>query len=235
MIDFTNLPAQDKIYYRDDSVVIYCCDNREILPLFHDKSFDLVLTDPPYGVGLDYDIFDDTRKNVKQLVQDIIPACISKSQRVAVTSGVTNILLYPEPKWIICWFNRAGANRNPWGFSCWQPILVYGNDPYLGNGMGARQDFIEHNETSEKNGHPCPKPLRFWEKLLARTSVLPSDIVLDPFLGSGTTAVAAKILGRKCVGIEISEAYCKIAAKRCSQSVMQLEIPKEEPESLKLL
>ncbi len=49
------------------------------------------------------------------------------------------------------------------------------------------------------------------------------DLILDPFLGSGTTAYCAKKLGRKCIGIEIEERYCAIAAKRCSQSVMKLE------------
>ena len=51
-----------------------------------------------------------------------------------------------------------------------------------------------------------------------------SDVVLDPFLGSGTTAKQAKKLNRKCIGIEIEEKYCEIAAKRCSQSVMRLDI-----------
>src|SRR5208283_1858769 len=51
VLDFADLPAKDKIYYQDSNVVIYCCDNREVLPLFPDKAFDLVLTDPPYGIN----------------------------------------------------------------------------------------------------------------------------------------------------------------------------------------
>ncbi|MDD4873377.1 MAG: site-specific DNA-methyltransferase [Dehalococcoidales bacterium] len=70
--------------------------------------------------------------------------------------------------------------------------------------------------------HPTQKPddLMVW-----CLSFFPeADLILDPFLGSGTTALAAKILNRKCIGIEIEEKYCEIAAKRCCQSVMRLEV-----------
>ena len=48
------------------------------------------------------------------------------------------------------------------------------------------------------------------------------SIVLDPFLGSGTTALACQLLGRRCIGIEIEEKYCEIAANRCQQMVFKL-------------
>jgi len=67
----------------------------------------------------------------------------------------------------------------------------------------------------------------FPDKLVARVLngwSKPSDLILDPFLGSGTTAYCAKKLNRKCIGIEIEEKYCEIAAKRCSQSVMKLDV-----------
>jgi DNA modification methylase len=202
--------------------VIYCQDCLTVLPKIPDKAIDLVLTDPPYGIGCQYGQFIDTPDNVKMLVKKSIPICITKSKRVALTCGTRQITFYPESDWILCWFNRAGAGMNPWGFTCWQPILVYGKDPYLENSLGSRPDFIEHCESSEKNGHPCPKPIFFWEKLLARTSVKNSDIILDPFLGSGTTAVAAKQLGRRFIGIEIEEKYCQIAVERLRQEVLPL-------------
>ncbi len=70
-------------------------------------------------------------------------------------------------------------------------------------------------------GHPTGRPIDTISYIIA---MYDSQIILDPFLGSGTTAYCAKKLNRKCIGIEIEEKYCEIAAKRCSQSVMRLDI-----------
>jgi site-specific DNA-methyltransferase (adenine-specific) len=67
--------------------------------------------------------------------------------------------------------------------------------------------------------HPCEKPLPLLAFML-RVSTRPGDVVLDSFIGSGSTLEAARDMGRKAIGIEISEAYCEIAAKRLSQEVL---------------
>ncbi|MBT9133033.1 MAG: Modification methylase DpnIIB [Firmicutes bacterium] len=71
--------------------------------------------------------------------------------------------------------------------------------------------------------HPTAKPVLLMKYPIQLFSI-PGDIVLDPFMGSGTTLVAAKVLGRKAIGIEINEDYCRIAVERLSQSVMDLNI-----------
>jgi DNA modification methylase len=67
--------------------------------------------------------------------------------------------------------------------------------------------------------HPSPKPLRAMTWILSR---LPSGSVIDPFMGSGTTLLAAKMAGREATGIEREERYCEIAAKRLAQEVLPL-------------
>ena len=67
-------------------------------------------------------------------------------------------------------------------------------------------------------GHPCPYPLDLPKRCITATTD-PGDLVLDPFMGSGTTLRAAKDLGRKAIGIEVDERYCEIAAKRLAQEV----------------
>jgi site-specific DNA-methyltransferase (adenine-specific) len=208
-----------KPYFEEDGITIYHGDCRDVLPTL--ERVDLVLTDPPYGIGIEYGTFLDTAGNVESLIAEVLPICRHKSKRVLLTCGTRQVSLYPQPDWILCWLNRAGSYCNPWGFTCWQPILAYGADPYLENRMGLRPDVIEHSESAEVNGHPCPKPLGFWKRLLCRGSVLDADVVLDPMMGSGTTLRAAKDLGRLAIGIELEEKYCEIAAKRLSQKVLQ--------------
>jgi len=205
-----------KPYYQDKYATIYHGDCLELLPEM--PKVDLVLTDFPYGNNTKYMSFDDSPENVKKLILSVWPLLPS---RIVLTCGVGQIFWYPEATWVLCWFNKAGAGTGRWGFNCWQPILVYGKDPCLVDGLGRQQDFIEHCEASQKNGHPCPKPIRFWEKVLVRVS-RKKETILDPFMGSGTTLVAAKQLNRQAIGIEIEEKYCEIAAQRLSQEVLDL-------------
>jgi DNA modification methylase len=79
---------------------------------------------------------------------------------------------------------------------------------------------------SEAPKHPCAFPVELPSRLIAMFTD-PGDTVVDWFSGAGTTLVAAKRLGRKAVGIEISEEYCALAVKRLAQSVMQFHTPSD--------
>jgi len=212
-------------YYDDgNGIQIYLGDCRLILPQL-DVKVDLVLTDPPYANGTEYASYEDTGANLDELIKSIFPELTRLSSTMLITCGVSNIQRFPTPRWILSWINKAGSGSGPWGFCCWQPILAYGKDPYLTDRLGRRPDVIDKNETSEKwIDHPCSKPLDLWQLVMQRGSTKARDLILDPFMGSGTTLVAAKILGRKCIGIEISEKYCAIAVERLRQSVMTLNI-----------
>ncbi|AOQ23070.1 Modification methylase DpnIIB [Moorella thermoacetica] len=89
--------------------------------------------------------------------------------------------------------------------------------------LGQHPDYlILPTNADGKRLHPTQKPLRLAETLVAYWS-RPGDLILDPFLGSGTTVLAAKRLGRKCIGIEQDEKYCRVAAERCRQGFLQFD------------
>jgi DNA modification methylase len=208
---------REYVYYEEPNIVLLKGDCLDMLPHFEPNSVDLVLTDPPYGVNLDYEQFDDNNKSMRDLIKSVMPLLIKLSARVALTCGVPNIWAYPESDWILSWNIPAASSSGKWGFIDWSPILVYGKDPYLQTGKGRQSTVIIKQENSPKNGHPCPKPVDFWGMLLKRCSVSDTDIILDPFLGSGTTAVACKQLGRKCIGIELEAKYLDVAIERLRQ------------------
>jgi site-specific DNA-methyltransferase (adenine-specific) len=207
-----------KPYYQDSAVTIYHGDCREILP---DIGFDRIITDAPYGVEVEYGQFHDTAQNVGDLatyLASYLLSCIG----AAVLCGVTQMWLWPQPKWVLCWSYFPTTNQfSPWGYAQWQPVLVYGSDPYLSAGKGPRPTVFTRIRPPDKKGndHPCPKPEDVMTWLVDRTTAF-NDVILDPFMGSGTTLRATKDLGRKAIGIELEERYCEIAARRMEQEVL---------------
>ena len=187
---------------------IICGDCLEVMKDWPDGCVDLVLTDPPYNVGLNYDIHSDNIKDYPAFVRKLSGEGIRLSNKFAVTSGIRNIDLYPKPKWILCWSKPNSMRRNDLGgFNMWEPILFYGKKVIY-------QDLFKCPTIPQAdNGHPCPKPLELF-KWLVRVITEPNDLILDPFCGSGTTCVAAKMLGRRYIGIDISPDYCQIAEDR---------------------
>lgn len=195
-------------YYEQDGITIYHGDCREILP--HLPKVDLVLTDPPYGVG--YSTWDRTVPRP----QDWLYQCINLAETVYVTPGNGQTVLYPHPTWTMAWFRPGSVQRcrEGSGFSHWEPILVYGKHKAS---VDAKQ--IKAIPQPDAKGHPCPKPIELFKWLVYGVD---AQSILDPFMGSGTTLVAAKQLGRKAIGIEIEEKYCEIAVKRLGQGVLAL-------------
>jgi len=204
-------------YYKDDWVTIYNGDCREILTEL--PRVDMIFADPPYGVGFKYaGIYqDDDIKSYFNLIGDFLNIAQDKSEVLFMTVGMRHIWLYPPATWILCWAKPGSTRASKLGgFSEWEPILVYGKRRIY-NDFKMLPDCVNHSKTS--GNHPCPKP----ENLLKWLIDIGSDennTILDPFLGSGTTLLAAKQYGRKAIGIEIEEKYCEIAAKRLSQEVL---------------
>lgn len=191
---------------------LYLADCREVLPSLR---ADAIVTDPPYGVGVEYDGFDDTAENVAALAAEWLPLAREAATRVCFTSGVVQQWLYPRPDWVLAWFQGAGGARGNWGFSMWQPVLCYGPDPFLAASEGARPDTIYTALTRTGTfgiRHPCPKPEEVWMRLVPRVSI--EGVIADPFMGSGTTGVACARLGRGFIGIEKSPAYFDEACRR---------------------
>jgi site-specific DNA-methyltransferase (adenine-specific) len=192
-----------------------CIDALRNMP---DKSVDCVVTDMPYGVGVDFGDYVDNVENLKTLIADALPEMRRVARRVVLTPGVRNLFLYPQPTWTLGWFFGGGA-RGRWGFNHWQPVLVYGADPlHRLNIMHTDVIRATNAALEDRSEHPCPKPLPFLRKLINRVAPSPADVILDPFMGSGTTGVAAIQLGHKFIGVEVNGDYLAIAKRRIAQA-----------------
>ena len=206
------LPAP---YFQDESVTIYHGDCRLILPQL--PKVDLVLTDPPYGIGYkpQFKWLGETIVGDDKPFDPTFLLCFPK----LILWGANNYChcLSENGGWII-WDKRDQTSRRLSGSDAEMAWTNITDQIRL-----FKQCWIPHTIRTEPSYHPTQKPVALHIAILKEFS-LDTDLILDPFMGSGTTLRAAKDLGRKAIGIEIEEKYCEIAAKRMAQSVMNMEI-----------
>lgn len=119
---------------------------------------------------------------------------------------------------VICFYSGEWLRKAPAGFESWR-------DKLGGWAMLSRRVWSIPAGASRRFGvegkHPAVMPTELARNCI-RLSTWPGEVVLDPFMGSGTTLLAAKELGRRAIGIELSEAYCELAASRLAQGVLPL-------------
>ena len=206
-----------KPYYEDDYATLYHGDCREVLPSL---TADALVTDTPYGVDFAGKHWKKTKPTGGYLTADdpnvgpeVVRMALPLVRRGAVFTGIRQMFAYPEPADIGCVYSPAGAGFGPWGYTCFNPILYYGKAV-----TNTRPSSMWSTDHAQGLGHPCAKPMP-WMRWLVNHVTEEGEVVLDPFAGSGTTLRAAKDLGRRAIGVEISEAYCEIAVRRLAQEV----------------
>jgi DNA modification methylase len=210
-------------YYQDQWATLYCGDCEQVLPQL--SRHDLLLTDPPYGIG------ENNKQNMSRsrrgrlgsfrtvrnyghynwdrvpIVDWLIKQAIDKCRNAIIFGG--NFYHLPPSK---CWLVWDKDNSGDFA-DCelaWtnldKAVRLY---RHRWNGM------LRKNR--EERFHPTQKPLDVMSWCLGQCPETQS--VLDPFAGSGTTLLAAKLRNIKATGIEREERYCEIAANRLSQDV----------------
>src|SRR3989338_5234247 len=129
---------------------------------------------------------------------------------------------------IIIWRRKGGINFNAGYFLPTYEVIymIAKKNLKLAPKANAYGDIWEFTQEMN-NPHPAAFPVDLIERIISSTN---ADVILDPFMGSGTTAVVAKKLGRKYVGIEISPEYCKMAEDRVAGNGMQRETGRIEPQ-----
>jgi site-specific DNA-methyltransferase (adenine-specific) len=208
-------------YYSDDAVTIYHGDSREILPTL--PRADAIVTDPPYGLG---DLWQGGGGGAKSswtfdpseaqawdgATVEMVPTLADAADSVVIWGG--NYYALPPAR---CWFLWDKKQGDQWTTAqaemAWtnvdRPVRIF------------RMSQVEAYGSMNKE-HPTQKPLALMSWCLEMMRLEPGALILDPFMGSGTTLRAAKDRGFKAIGIELDERYCEIAARRMAQEVLAL-------------
>ena len=209
---------------------IYSLDCLKGLQDVESESVNLVLTDPPYNIGLKYDVYEDNQP--EEVFWDWIGDVYQELFRVLREKGHLTFTCTQKQVWtyrplledigfvfrhLAIWHNpkrKAGSYPGQWPYS-WEAIMDFTKGGFKklnnSNGIGFMDAWVE--EEPKDSIHPARRPVGCWTDLLTLLSN-PGDLVLDPFMGSGTTALVCERNNREYIGFEISENYVREAHRR---------------------
>jgi hypothetical protein len=191
-----------KPYYEDGYVTIYHGDARE----FSGRA-DLLLSDPPYPNNAGH--FLDGIEAAEAVLAAPPAARVMTFWHQLMRPRVP-LPLVAQHIW-----HRSNTNRP----DNYEAVFEFADEPERPSQVFSYPVvFPGLTGCKEATGHPTQKPERLMRRFIQLRKGV--DIVLDPFMGSGTTVVAAKSLGRKAIGIEIREDFCEMAARRLAQEVL---------------
>lgn len=203
-------------YHSEEGITIYCGDCRQIVPTL--PRYDLLLTDPPYGIGASSGIGKYGR--IKWTEGDngwdsqvppawLLEMLLESADKHIIWGG--NYYTLPPSRQYLVWDKGAGFKGRDFA-ECEQAWCSMD-----GNAKILTRDPLASGDYRGKE-HPTQKPVAVMSWCL--NHVPDAKTVLDPFMGSGTTLVAAKLRGIQATGIEINEQYCEIAKRRLAQGVL---------------
>lgn len=207
-------------YYDQDGITIYHGDCRDVMP--HLGSFDLLLTDPPYGMDYQSAWRIDWQRKEKIKGDNEFPMWVFDWEPTIAAlfwCRWDNLRDLPKPKSFIVWDkmkHSMGDLKHEFGRQ-WEAVAFY---PKQNHKFTRRPTDVIRSPRIPPHDllHPAEKPLGAIRPLIDCHGT--AETIVDPFCGSGSTLYAAKLEGRKAIGIEVEEKYCEIAANRLSQKVL---------------
>lgn len=237
-----------KPYYEHGGITIFCGDCLQVLEAIALPAVSAILMDPPYASGARTEAakpasgsmvrgqrwagnpIENDQMTTAGFVWLIREALLMCKSSLVLGGSVLSFIDWRQ------WPNLVGAvescNLRVQTMIIWDKVSIG-----MGNGFRVQHELILHACSGtprvfhrstpnvircirdENVDHPSPKPVALCERLLPVVTDV-GDLVLDPFMGAGSTLVAAKNAGRRAIGIEIDERYCEIAAKRLAQEVL---------------
>lgn len=212
-------------YYEQSGQTIYLGDCREILDEISIGAYDSVVTDPVWPNNSVHEFRDvDARELLSEMLNRV------HAQRIAIHLGCDSdprvLSAVPDhwPFFRVCHLEIARMGYKGRLLMTGDAAYLFGVPPPSVKGAHLVPGrMMDSDPRGKQAAHPCPRKLTH-AAFLVKWWSLPNGCVLDPFMGSGTTLVAAKQLGRSSIGIERDERYCEIAAKRLAQEALPLEM-----------